>query len=188
MRKEFYTLLFAIAMSASIAIAQQPEVGVIYTMPQMVIAGGGGYSQWTQPDVHGRANVTVPNFEVEGTIGQAITGKTSGSPYNLQAGFWFADELQPTAAPASISGRINNLESVGILGRRVRVSITNLSTGEVRIQSINPFGYYEFADLELTTMYLIQAEGPSMVFEPASLTVRLVDNMTGVDFAVMPVH
>jgi hypothetical protein len=183
MKTRFNTFLFIIAMSSAI-FGQQPEGGSIYATPQSVIAGGGGYSQWTQPDI--RTGSLVPNFEVTGTIGQAITGRTSGAQYDLQAGFWLADALQPTAAPASISGHVNNLDSFGMRAGRVRVIVTNLSTGEEHSRPVNQFGFYEFSDLELAATYLIRPEGLAMVFAPDNFTVRLVDNVTGVDFSAMP--
>jgi hypothetical protein len=187
MNRKLFTLFCFAVLSSSIVIAQQPEGGVIYTMPQSVLAGGGGYSQWTQPDVHARADATVPNFEVEGTIGQAIAGTTStAGQYSVQGGFWFADSLAPTAAAASITGQVHGLTAATASSRRVHIELTNLETGEVRTALVNQFGFYVFDDLEVSVLYQLRAEGPSMVFEPDSLTVRLVDNMTGVDFSAMP--
>jgi hypothetical protein len=187
MNRKLFTLIFVAVLSSSIVTAQQPEGGVIYTMPQSVLAGGGGYSQWTQPDVHARANATVPNFEVEGTIGQVIAGTTStGGQYSVQGGFWFADSLAPTAAAASITGQVLGLTPAIASSRRVHIELTNLETGEVRTALVNQFGFYVFDDLEVSVLYQLRAEGPSMVFEPEILTVRLVDNMTGVDFSTMP--
>lgn len=184
MNRKLFTLLFCLAFGlTTIAGQTRPEGGTLLTMSHSAIAGGGGYSQWTQPDVQS----IVPNFEVTGTIGQAVVGPAStGDQYRLHHGFWFPDDLQPSAAPASISGRVNNLESFPTTARRVQLVLTNLSSGEVRIAPVNQFGFYEFTELELTSLYMVKAEGPSMVFEPESVTIRLVDNITGVDFSAIP--
>ena len=181
MNKKLFTLLCVVAVSLTTVAAQtRPEGGTLLTMSHSVIAGGGGYSQWTQPDLQGRGGETVPNFEVEGTIGQAIAGTAStGGQYRVHQGFWFADEFQPTAAPASISGQVSSL---GNRFHRTRVVLTDLSTGETRVANVNPFGFYRFDDLEVASLYLIEPEGQSLMFEPASLIVRLLDNVTGVDF------
>jgi hypothetical protein len=45
------------------------------TMQKHVIGGGGGHSE-------------VDNFVLNGTIGQAVVGTVSNTPYDLCAGFW----------------------------------------------------------------------------------------------------
>jgi hypothetical protein len=190
MNRRLFTLLCLIAFGAAASFGQartEPEGGVVLTMTHSVVAGGGGYSQWTQPDVQGTVSATVPNFEVEGTIGQAIAGTAStGGQYRVHQGFWFPEELQPTAAAASITGQVLGLAPASASGRRVHIELTNLETGEVRTAILNQFGFYVFDDLEVSVLYQLRAVGPSMVFEPDSFTVRLVDNMTGVDFSAMP--
>ena len=171
MKKQLCTTFMSFALLVSASIAQLPEGGSIYAMEKAVVAGGGAKSG------------TEATRTIEGTIGQSIAGSTSSAPFGLHAGFWIGDPLQPTAAPASISGRVNNLESLGIAARRIRVVVTNVLTCEVRSQPVGPFGYYEFVDLELTAIYQLRVDAPpSIAFEPESLTLRLVDNVSGADF------
>ena len=188
MNRKLFILLCFIALGLTAAVGQtrtEPEGGVLLTMSHSVVAGGGGYSQWTQPDLQRNDSITVPNFEVEGTIGQAIAGPAStGGQNSVQQGFWFADALQPTAAHASITGRVNGLES----GSRVRMELTNLRTGEVRTTRVNQFGFYVFDDLELSVFYQIRVKGQAMVFEPESMIIRLLDNVTGVDFTAQSIQ
>ena len=175
----FVLFVFLIALSAvfSAASAQSPEGGVIYTMSHAVVGGGGGKSG---------ADSTM---SVEGTFGQAIAGTTSsGGQYSLHGGFWFGDALQPTAAPASISGRVNGLAAFGTAVRRVRVVLTDLATNEVRVARVNIAGYYQFDELEVEHLYLLRAEGPSITFAPDSVTISLLDNVTGVDFSATAAH
>ena len=113
-------------------------------------------------------------------------GNWASGQYSLHGGFWFSDALQPTAAHASITGSINGLEAGSTTGRRVRVELTNLRTGEVRTALVNQFGFYVFDDLEISVLYQVRAEGQAMRFEPESMTVRLVDNVTDVNFTAHP--
>lgn len=174
-------------VAASGQTQSAPEGGVTLTMSHSVVAGGGGYSQWTQPDLQSGPGALIPNFEIQGTIGQGIAGTTStAGPYGVHGGFWLRDiPLQPTAGRASITGRINNL---GGANRRVRVVLTNLSTGERLIAAVNGLGYYTFDEVEVAHIYMLRAVGKGIVFEPENLTLRLLDNVSGVDFTAIPIE
>lgn len=187
MREALVIALVAILVAASAvfsaASGQQPEGGVIYTQSHNAIAGGGGKST-------NEATVEVTGTViVEGTVGQALAGGlATGGQFSVHAGFWFADQLQPTAAPASISGRVTGLEGHGTAARRVRIVLTDLATNEVRFARINLAGFYQFDELEVEHLYLLRAEGPSIAFEPDSITINLLDNITGVDFSATSPH
>jgi hypothetical protein len=192
MNRKLFTSLCLIAFAIAGVAGQtptEPEGGILLTMSHSVIAGGGGYSQWTQPDLQSNNSVTVPNFEVEGTIGQAVAGTTStGGPYSVHGGFWFGNPLQPTAAHASITGSVTGFESRGSAGSRIRVQLTKLSNGEVLTTRVNQFGYYVFNDLEISEFYQVRVVSESMTFEPESMIVRLLDNVTEVNFTAHPIQ
>ena len=167
-------LIGTLALAASPAAAQQrPEGGAIYSISHWVIAGGGGTSSDT-------------NRSLEGTIGQGVAGTTSaGGQYSLHGGFWYPDAGAPTAATASITGRINNSYELGRLRRSVRIILTDPSTGEERVASIGKIGRYRFDGVEVGRAYILRAEGRGVTFEPESRVINLLDNMADVDFTAV---
>ena len=184
MRHKLFTILVAIA-ACTFSITAQPSVrtqtsegGVILTLSHSVIAGGGAKSG------------TEATATVEGTIGQgAVAGtESTAGEFRLHSGFWFPDDLQPSAAHASISGRVTNLDALRLRSHRIRLVLTKVSTGETRVSLVNPFGFYEFDDVDISEIYLLQPEGPSVAFSPESLTIHLVDSVTGVDFSATPIN
>jgi len=64
------------------------------------------------------------------------------------------EQVVPTAAPASIGGRVTNSLGRGIAG--VNVALTDLATNNVVIVQTNSFGYYRFDGLETTAFYMLQ--------------------------------
>lgn len=92
-----------------------------------------------------------------------------------------SQQLAPTSAPASISGRVTDSNGYGI--RNVRISVQNMITGEIRHSYSNPFGYYSFASLPTSHMYTVSAKTSRRYsFAVSSYTFNLYDNMTGIDF------
>ena len=74
----------------------QAASGGGYTLDKSVIASGGGTS----------GDQTGALYTVNGTIGQPAAGAISGGTYTLNSGFQTAAPAAPTAAGASISGRV----------------------------------------------------------------------------------
>ena len=64
------------SFAASICLLQVATIAhAAYEIPQHVIAGGGGTS-------------AGGTYSVTGTIGQSITGFSTGGNYTLRGGFW----------------------------------------------------------------------------------------------------
>src|SRR5215213_1084650 len=133
---KFQTNLSIAFLLFTLPIGVFAQTGGNFDLSHNVIAGGGGMQS------------AGGNFKVDGTVGQAIAGTLStGSGYKLHGGFWFAPPLAPTAALVSITGRVNNLR--GGIVRRVRLVLTDSTSGEIRTAQTSSFGYYRFEELEV---------------------------------------
>ena len=64
--------------------------------------------------------------------------------------------------------------------------MVNGETGETKITTTNPFGYYEFVDVEVGQLYLLNVSHKRYRFTESQRMVSLVDSMTDVDFVAMP--
>jgi hypothetical protein len=95
-------------------------------------------------------------------------------------GGWGIQFLAPTAAPASLSGRVATASGEGIRGATVTISGGG-STGP-RSVTTGTFGYYSFDDLEPGTTYLITVNARRYFFSVTSRVVTMTDNVVGVDF------
>jgi hypothetical protein len=121
-------------------------------------------------------------YSVKATAGQTSIGpRQTGGSFIVNAGFWVPDQLAPTAANVSISGRVTTSSDVGILN--AIVSITDTS-GVVRMARSSSLGYYLVEDLEAGQTYTIAVISKSHQFVPRTVTV--VDNLTDFDFAALP--
>lgn len=54
-----------------------------YDIPRHVMGAGG-------------ARAEAPPYALHGTLGQAVVGESGGGPYELNAGYWFSWEWEPS--------------------------------------------------------------------------------------------
>ena len=85
-----------------------------------------------------------------------------------------------TAAPASVAGQITSSAGYGLKG--VSVTLTDISTGEVRSALTNNFGYYNFGDLKVEDFYRISVTSRRYTFSSTSRTFTLTQDLVGMDF------
>ena len=158
---------------AVIVVNVAAQTGGSYDLSHTVIASGGG------------SNSTGASYSVDGTVGQPLAGtQSSNSTYSIRGGFWAFQSLAPTAAGVSISGRILTSDEAGI--RNVRLVLTDLSNGNVRIALSSSFGYYMFEDVPVGRAYTITISSKRYLFDPDSRFINLVDELTDVDFIAQP--
>lgn len=149
----------------------QAQTGGTYDLSHSVIASGGG------------SNSTGGTFRVDGTIGQNLAGTVStGGTFNLRDGFWAFDALAPTAAPASLSGRVFSGKGLGII-RRVQIVLFDASSGITQTTQTNPRGFYRFEELEVGHFYIVRAESKKFTFTPDSYSFELLEDRADVNFA-----
>lgn len=91
-------------------------------------------------------------------------------------------QLEPSAAPASISGRVSDPFGNGVA--YARVDVLNASTGEVRAALTNGFGYYTVEGLNVGEFYMVTVSSKRYSFP--SQFVSLDDNVAGLDFTANP--
>ena len=148
----------------------QAQTGGTFTVTQSVIAGGGGTSADT-------ANI----FTLDGAIGQAFTATSANSGFNVRSGFFTsAAPLAPTAAAASLSGRIRTEAGKGI--RNVRLTLMNTATGEIFYAGSGNFGFYRFENLAVGEGYILTISAKRFTFNPNTIYISLSGDLTETDF------
>ena len=167
--------LIALTVVFAITTAVAAQTGGQYDLSQSVIASGGG------------SNSAGGAYTVDGTAGQTIAGvQSSNASFSVRGGFWAPTSFAPTAAGVSVGGQVLTADGAGI--RNVNLTLTNLSTGEIRTALSSAFGYYKFEDIRVGQLYLVSVRSKRYSFEPDSRVINLVDELTDVDFTSMPVE
>ncbi len=86
----------------------------------------------------------------------------------------------PTAADASVAGRVTTHEGRGIA--KTRVTITDSQTGQVKYATSNSFGYYRFSELESGHLYILTVSSKRYIFQPDTQSFQLNENLDSVNF------
>jgi len=89
--------------------------------------------------------------------------------------------IGPTAAPASVSGRVRDENGKGVAF--VLVTAVNLSTGESLQAQTDIRGRYRFEDLPTAEDYLVTATSRRYTFTPNNRVISLLEDLVGLDFA-----
>jgi hypothetical protein len=89
----------------------------------------------------------------------------------------------PTAANASISGRVTSSEGYGL--RRVAVTVTGGNLAEPRTVFTNSFGNYTIEGLEAGGIYIVSVSSKRYVFDTPDRVVNLLDSVAGIDFVTV---
>jgi hypothetical protein len=157
-----------ISMTSIRSFAQVASAGP-FQLEQMSIATGGV------------TNATSGSFAVGGTTGQAAGGRSiSAQSFTLYPGFWTPADLAPTAAHVTVGGRVLSPSGSPVYG--ARVSITD-QEGNTQAALSNPFGYYQFDDVEVGRGYVLEAKHKTYQFNP--IFVHLVDQIADLDLIAL---
>jgi len=103
-------------------------------------------------------------------------GKSAGNAVVAQ----FRD-LGPSAAMASISGRVITTNGTGI--KNALITLSN-SAGATRTAISNSFGYYRFDDIEAGKTYVINASSKRFEFSNPTRVLDVSEDLNEVDFTV----
>ena len=100
------------------------------------------------------------------------------------AGGWCLEILPPTAAGASISGRVTTAGGAGI--RNARVVVTGDTLTEPIVATTGSFGYYSLEGLQAGETYVVTVNSQRYTFQAPSRVYTLVDNIVDADFVAEP--
>lgn len=97
--------------------------------------------------------------------------------------FVIAENLTPTAAHVSVSGRIITVSGQGI--RDAHVTLTN-SNGTTRSAITGSFGYWRFDDVEAGQTYIVSVRSKRFWFANDTQILSVNDEITGLTFTALP--
>jgi len=93
-------------------------------------------------------------------------------------------QLAPTAAPATVSGRVLSAGGMPLMG--VSVVLTDASTGVTRSARSNTFGYFVFDNCVTEDFYVLRVSSKRYGFSTTTRSFTLFDNLSGMDFVADP--
>lgn len=96
----------------------------------------------------------------------------------------FEVQLAPTAASASIGGRVMTASGRGI--RNVYLTLTD-SNGNNRLAVSTTFGYYHFKDVAAGETYIISASAKRFTFIQQSQVLNINEDTDGINFIANPI-
>lgn len=117
-------------------------------------------------------NATSIVFRISGS-GGASTGTFRIDNFQVQA-------IGPTAAGATISGRITSTNGRGI--RNVRVMLAGGSLTEPIYATSTSFGYYQFPQVPSGETYVLQVFSKNYIFDSSSIVINLTEDLTETNF------
>ncbi len=123
-----------------------------------------------------RTNLASINFSTKTIC--TDSGLTSLSPFAVVNGFG------PTAASASIRGRVSSKGGRGIMN--VSMTLTNTTTDEIKFSRSTSFGYFSFRDLEVGNTYVLTLSSKRYSFANPTRVISLAEDLTDVDFVALP--
>jgi len=173
-----------------------PTCGAVFTIP------GDGTSAIRGIAITFVADTTNPMMAWSGHIASradwtpqttAISDRT-GSPYHMRIesnGTFNGQQdrslkgaavilLPPSAADASIAGRVVDGYGRAISG--AKITLYDLSSGEIKYAYTNTLGYYKIEGLELGNLFLATAEARRFTFVNGSLQFSLDNNLSSLNF------
>lgn len=89
----------------------------------------------------------------------------------------------PTAASASISGRVTTADGYGL--RKVAITVEGGNLERPVTAITNAFGYYNIDGLEAGGTYIVSVRSKRYVFEIHDRVIQLMDSADGVDFVTV---
>jgi hypothetical protein len=139
-----------------------------YSEPGSTIGGTG-----TQT-LFGNFGLTNPNGNWN------LYARLQGGGLGQIAGGWGLEFLVPTAAQASISGRVMTADGTSIRNAEMVLTGNSLQT-PLRV-STSSFGYFTFDGLQTGETYVLTVNSRRFTFQVPSRVISLTDNVGDMDF------
>lgn len=164
------TFCAVLTLFSAFGIFGQVASGGNLSLEQSSLASGGDVSNDTSNNI----------FSVSGTIGQSIAGKTSaGGTFSTTGGVWGAS-LAPTAAGATVSGKV--IDSEGNALKNIAVILSGGILTAPRIVKTNNFGNFSFEDVTVGETYVVSVSNKKYGFPQNSFVISLTENVTDMVF------
>jgi hypothetical protein len=151
----------------SLTARSQVASGGSYTLEQTVVPAGGGSSAGA-------------SYGVDGTIGQSPIGNSTGPQYSVRGGFWVQAPFAPTAANASISGRVIRENGLGLKGVQVVLIGGTLTAPQTAITG--SLGYFTFEEVQVGQSYVLSVSNKKYGFAEGTRVFTLTDNLSDIVF------
>jgi len=127
---------------------------------------------------NGGTQSSAGQYSIIGTNGQAVVAPTAfGGSYMVQSGFWFED-LGPTAAMTSISGRVADELGQGVPGATLTLTSNDGQSFTIRTSSL---GFFRFEDIEVGRTYTLTFQAKGIRFTQPSILIVLSDEVVGLE-------
>lgn len=154
----------------------------------VLIVNPGGYTLFNQTTARSQSLPPTPTtksdaIDATNTNIFGVDAPPAGSVPQTQNGAIIDPtkvSLGPTAADASIEGRVLTAGGAGIVNALVRV--VNAGTGELRSARTNSTGFFRIEGLEAGDLYLLTVTHKRYRFSTEPLVLTLDDNVTGLTF------
>jgi hypothetical protein len=111
----------------------------------------------------------------------AAPAAAASGPYSITIGV--SNLTPPTAAPASVSGRVLSASGRGL--GRVRVTATK-ANGEVIYSTTNAFGYFRFNNLQSGETVAFAVASKSHQFSTPTQVINIDQNIDDLSFTALP--
>jgi len=160
---------------------QQSQAITAFGAANSVTVTEGSTFGWTLAGISCTSNVAASSTNTfPGGSSATITTNAGG----VTTCTFTNSQLQITAAPASITGRLVDANGVGL--RNVSVVLTDASTGTTRYALSNQFGYYVFDNCMTDDFYVMSTSSKRYTFTPSTHSFTLTDNLANMDFVANP--
>lgn len=116
-----------------------------------------------------------------GGVNGGGTGLTTPGGFGVShVVFCFGIQLVPSAALATISGRVTDANGNPVRG--AAIELWNVTTGTYTLAMTGSFGYYTLTDVPVADFYVLTATHGRMSFADNTRSFTLEDDLEGVDF------
>ena len=169
--------------SISINLLRSIIIGAVLILGHGMADGqSGGSFEITKSVITGSGGaVSGGNFEAGVTAGEAASSSSSGGIFVLFGGFWSPEQLAPTAASVSVSGRVTDTMGQPIV--RASIRLTD-SQGATRSALTNPFGYFKIPGVLAGETYIVEVSHKNFIFATPQV-VTVDDEISDLNFVAI---
>jgi CSLREA domain-containing protein len=122
-------------------------------------------------------------YSPEVPVGKYITATATDAAGNTSEFSACRPVTIPTAAHASVSGRVTTADGRGI--RNARLVLSD-AFGQSRHAQTGAFGYFRFTEIPVGATYVLTVSSKRFVFAQPSQVINLTDDLTDVNFTSEP--